>query len=211
MKQLYAITDPALMPGELLIEKVEACLAGGCRYVQYRNKTGSDAERQRDATALTALCHQFDAFLIINDDIELAQRTSAGGVHLGQDDEALAIARSKLGTAAIIGITCHDSLKLAIDAADQGANYVAFGRFFPSTTKAMAPPADLKLLRQARQALKLPVVAIGGINIDNAAQVVAAGADCLAVCHDIFAPADLGIIEQRAKAYGQLFTECITD
>lgn len=205
MQQLYAITDPGLMPGDLLAQKVEACLIGGCRYVQYRNKTGSIDDRFRDAGVLRKLCDQYGATLIINDDIDLAKQVAADGVHLGQEDKGLDAARRQLGAKAIIGITCHASIALAREAADGGANYVAFGRFFPSSTKATASPAELALLRDAKKTLAIPIVAIGGITLHNARQVIAAGADCLAVCHDIFAPDSLIEIENCAKSYSRLF------
>lgn len=202
LRGLYAITDDTLLAGRLL-PAVAAALAGGCRLVQYRSKQPDAARRREEAGALVALCHHHGAQLLVNDDPLLAQAIGADGVHLGQDDMPLAEARALLGPAAIIGITCHDSLALAQVAVQGGASYVAFGRFFPSGTKPVAPPAPLDILTAARKTLAIPVVAIGGITLDNAPIALAAGADMLAVAGDLFAAPD---ITARARAYTDLFT-----
>ena len=205
---LYAITDDNLLANRLL-PAVEAALAGGCRIVQYRHKQidrskqADSNKRLAEAHALLTLCNQYGAKLLINDNIKLAHRLGAHGVHLGQNDMAIAEARALLGCQAIIGITCHDSLTLALEAQQAGADYVAFGRFFSSSTKPSAPPADLSVLCTAKAQLTIPVVAIGGITLDNALSVIAAGADMLAVVGDLFGAAD---ITDRARAYCKLFT-----
>lgn len=188
--RLYGITDSQLMPGRVLLEKVEAALQGGCGWLQYRDKSCDWERRDREARQLLELCQQYDAKLIINDDIELAANVGAHGVHLGQEDESAAKARARLGADAIIGVTCHADLALARAAQEAGVDYVAFGRFFVSSTKPGASAAPLDVLTEAKKAFKLPVVAIGGINLDNAAQVIASGADTLAVCGGLFAQAD---------------------
>ena len=204
---LYAITDDNLLANRLL-PAVEAALAGGCRIVQYRHKQTDrllQTDRSRllaEANALLVLCNQYGAKLLINDNVELAYAVRAHGVHLGQNDMPIAEARALLGHDAIIGITCHDSLELALAAQAAGADYVAFGRFFSSSTKPSAPPADLSVLHEARQQLQIPVVAIGGITLDNAPSVIATGADMLAVLGDLFGAAD---ITGRARAYCELF------
>lgn len=200
LQGLYAITDDTLLAGRLL-PAVAAALAGGCRIVQYRSKHGYTARQLDEASALAALCRRHDAWLLVNDYPELARRCGAHGVHLGQGDTALADARALLGPDAIIGITCHADLDLARAAAAGGANYVAFGRFFPSGTKPDAPPAPLSLLRAARGCLPVPLVAIGGITLDNAACLRRAGADALAVAGDLFGAPD---ILSRARAYTTL-------
>ncbi len=197
---LYAITDDSLQ--DQLAIAIEAALAGGCRLIQYRSKQRSASERQQEACALLALCNRYNAKLFINDDVALAKSIGAHGVHLGQEDTSLAEARALLGPQAIIGITCHNSLDLARAAQAGGADYVAFGRFFPSTTKHSAPPADLSVLTAAKTSLAIPVVAIGGITLDNAPAVVQAGADMLAVVGDLFGATD---INARARAYTALF------
>jgi thiamine-phosphate pyrophosphorylase len=199
---LYAITDDNLLTQRLL-SAAEAVLAGGCRIVQYRSKQTDRGKLLAEANALLLLCQRYSAKLLINDDTQLAAEVGAHGVHLGQGDMPIAQARALLGDKAIIGITCHDSLALALAAQAAGANYAAFGRFFSSSTKQSAPPADLSVLREARQTLQIPVVAIGGITLDNAPMVLTAGADMLAVVGDLFGAAD---ITNRSRAYCKLFT-----
>lgn len=199
---LYAITDSHLMPDETLFTGVEAALKGGCKYVQYRDKSNNTEQRLNDANALLVLCNNYNANLIINDDVQLAHRVGAQGVHLGQGDGDVKAARVLLGAAAIIGVTCHDSLALAQQAIDDGATYIAFGRFFSSNTKPDARPAPLSLLTEARK--KFPntmIVAIGGITIDNAPHVLTAGADMIAVCHSLFAAKN---IETQTKLFTNL-------
>lgn len=200
---LYAITDSHLLPGERLFEGVAAALRGGATVVQYRDKTASTQERLRQASRLQTICHDAGVPLIINDDAELAHTVGAAGVHLGQDDGVLGEARALLGTQAIIGMTCHGELALAERAAAAGADYLAFGRFFPSTTKPGERYADLALLGRARY-LGLPLVAIGGITTENGAPLVQAGADCLAVIGDLFGHTD---IEQRARQFSRIIQQ----
>jgi thiamine-phosphate pyrophosphorylase len=202
LPRLYGITDSRLMPGHLLNQKVEAALRGGCGLLQYRNKSGDPTLRRRESEVLLDLCNRYNAKLIINDDVELAADIGAHGVHLGQDDTHAAEARAQLGATAIIGVTCHADLALAVAAQDAGASYVAFGRFFPSATKPGASAASLNIISGARKLLTVPIVAIGGITPGNAAQVMAAGADSLAVCGSLFDYAD---VEARARD----FTHCI--
>ena len=203
LRGLYAITDPDLLPGMRLVEAVRAAIAGGARLVQYRNKQADAATRLREATALAQLCRDAGALFIANDDVALALACAAHGVHLGQRDGAVAEARERLGPDAVVGQTCHASLELALAAQAAGASYVAFGRFFPSHTKPLAPPADPALLPEARRQLRLPIVAIGGVTVDNAPALLSGGADAVAVIHDLFSAAD---VEARARAYAALFT-----
>lgn len=199
---LYAITDRALLAGRLL-PAVEAALQGGAAVLQYRDKSSDAARRRGEAEALLALCRRYRVPLLINDDIELALAVGADGVHLGRGDGALAAARTALGADAIIGATCHDSLAFAAEAVAAGADYLAFGAFHPSTTKPGAQPAPLSVLSAAK-GLGRPVVAIGGITVDNAPPLLAAGADFVAVISDLFAGPD---IAERARAYAALFQE----
>lgn len=203
LRGLYAITDSKLMPDtDSLLFHVEQALRGGARIVQYRDKSTDQAKRHQQALALVDLCNQFDRPLLINDDVELAKAVAAHGVHLGQSDGIVSQARAYLGQDQIIGNTCHDSLSLAQTAVEQQADYVAFGAFFPSSTKPNASPAPLSLLQEARSSLPVPVVAIGGINMDNAGQVIEAGADMVAVIHNLFANDD---ICTQAGHFQQLF------
>ena len=199
MPQLYAITDSQLMPDEKLFEGVLAALKGGCKLVQYRDKSTDQARRISDAKILLNLCQQHQAQLIINDDVALAQQIGAHGVHLGQGDISALAARLILGSNAIIGVTCHDSIALAQQAIKDSANYVAFGRFFPSSTKPGARPAPISLIGEARKAIgDVPIAVIGGITLENAKVLVDAGADYLAVCNDLFGARD---IQQNAKLF----------
>lgn len=185
---LYAITDSHLLPNEKLFTGVEAVLKGGCKYIQYRDKSGDSEKRLRDAKQLLTLCKKYQAALIINDDVSLAYEINAAGVHLGQSDGDVRTARKLLGPKAIIGVTCHASLALAQKAVDDGASYIAFGRFFASNTKPDAVPAALHLLTDAKaQFPNTMIAAIGGITINNVRDVFTAGADLIAVCHNLFA------------------------
>jgi thiamine-phosphate pyrophosphorylase len=198
---VYAITDPVLC-GENLIDNVQAAIEGGIRILQYRNKQVSSATQHEEATKLLTLCRQHKVLFIINDDIDLASDIDADGVHLGQKDRALIEARQQLGNEKIIGISCNNRFDYALAAQREGADYIAFGRFFNSMTKPQAPQADIDLLQRARTELQLPVVAIGGITQDNGRQLIEAGADMLAVIHGIFGQADVRLAAQR---YVELF------
>ncbi len=206
---LYGITDSTLMPDtETMLTRVSAAIEGGMNILQYRDKSQDEGKRLVQASKLKKLCSEAGVLFLINDDVALAQACGADGVHLGQSDEEQDNARRILGQDAVIGITCEDSLELAKTARDKGADYIAFGRFFPSQTKPDARPAPLSLLREARQQLSLPIVAIGGITRDNAPQLVDAGADILAVVNDLFSPEDLAEITSRAAAYQTCFKTC---
>jgi len=204
LRGLYAITDSQLLAGKFL-PYVEAALDGGVTLLQYRDKSTDQARRLREAEALRGLCERYGTQLIINDDAELAARLGVG-VHLGQTDGPLTPARSLLGSRAIIGSTCHAQLELAEQAAREGASYVAFGRFFNSNTKPGAPAADVALLERARPLLHLPIAVIGGITLDNAAPLVAHGADLLAVIHGLFGADSTREVTRRAQAFNALFT-----
>lgn len=193
---LYALTDAQLMPDDAtLIDRCESALAAGIALLQYRDKSGDEGQRERQARALKALCDHYDTPLIINDDAALAWRLGVG-LHLGRSDGSIARARKALGPEAIIGATCQGSLEFAEQAASEGASYLAFGRFYPSRTKPDAPPADLSVLAQAAR-LELPRVAIGGIDGDNIDATIGAGADLIALVHGIFGHDDPGAVVRR--------------
>lgn len=200
---LYAITDSTLTPADQLVSAIEAALRGGAVLVQYRDKTSSRTERLRQARSLLSVCRNARVPLIINDDVELAQRIGADGVHLGQEDGDITEARSRLGEQAIIGVTCHASLDLASAARADGADYLAFGRFYTSGTKPDAPEASPEVLTRARS-LGRPLTAIGGVTTENGAELIRAGADMLAVVGGLFSGGP-DQIEQRARAFSQLF------
>lgn len=204
LRGLYAITDSELLKGRLL-PYVEAALKGGATLLQYRDKSTDEARRLREAEALRELCNRYGAALIINDDAELAARLGVG-LHLGQTDGSLSAARALLGRQAIIGGTCHAQLELAEAAAKEGASYVAFGRFFNSNTKPGAPAATVELLDAAKSRVSLPIVAIGGVTLDNAPQLIAHGASMVAVIHGLFGADSAAEVERRARAFSDLFT-----
>lgn len=199
---LYAITDAGLLPGESLFPGVTACLRGGARMIQYRNKTPSPAIRREEASELLKICRGFSVPLIINDDVALAMEIGADGVHLGRDDGEVHTARAVLGQDRIIGVSCYNEWSRARIAAEAGADYLAFGRFFASRTKPGDIFAGEALLRKAKQELDVPIVAIGGITAANAAPLITAGADGVAVIHGVFGQTD---IEAAARDIARLF------
>ena len=199
---LYAITDALLIPDDRLTEAVEQAILGGARLIQYRDKSHDDARRLTQARTLNELCQHHEVPLIINDDVELAAQVGAAGVHVGKDDSAFAIARARLGGNALIGVSCYDRLDLALEAVRAGADYVAFGAFFPSPTKPTEIRASVALLRKARATLNVPIVAIGGITPDNAPLLLDVGADALAVVSGVFGQPD---IQAAARRYANLF------
>lgn len=198
---VYALTSETA-DTEQLLAQVEAALAGGVAAVQYRDKSGDVARRHEQASELVALCHRFGVPLIVNDDLRLADLTDADGVHLGRDDGSLREARIILGKDKFIGASCYQSLELALATQAAGADYVAFGSFFASPTKPAAPRADLNLLREAAPVIQVPLVAIGGITLANAPQLLDAGADSLAVLSALFDAPD---IQAAAHNLNQLF------
>ena len=190
MRGLYAITPEG--PG--LLEKVRAALEGGIALLQYRRKNGTRDE----AVAVARLTREFGVPIIVNDDVELALAVGADGTHLGRDDGDFSVARKKM-KGKILGASCYDRLDLARAAVAAGADYVAFGSIFASPTKPQAVRAPLALFASD---LGVPKCAIGGVTLANAPQVIAAGADLLAVITDLFDAPD---IAARARAYAKLF------
>lgn len=208
LRGLYVITDPNLTPGPvLLLDRVAAALRGGARVVQYRAKHVSPAQRLQDARALRQLTQQYDALLIINDDPSLCVASAADGVHVGREDASVMRAREEIGPDRILGVTCHGHPQLATAAQAAGADYVAFGRFYPSHTKPEAEPAALAKVAPFITSSTTPCVAIGGITVNNAPNLIAAGFAMVAVIHDVFASAD---IEARCRAYTRLFAPTLT-
>jgi len=198
---LYAITPDEADTAELL-RKARLALLGGARVLQYRNKIAAAALRQEQAEALRELTREFAVPLIINDNALLAQQVDADGVHLGGADGSVADARALLGSGKLIGVSCYNRLASAHEAVKLGADYVAFGSFFASTVKPDAVATTLDLLRQARRELAVPLVAIGGIDAQNGAQLLEAGANALAVISAVFAAPD---VEGAAREFSILF------
>lgn len=196
---LYAITQTENKSAEQIIAAVTAAIKGGAAVIQYRNKSHLNYEAL--AIELLTLCRENHIPLIINDDVDLAERIDADGLHIGRDDGDINQARQRLSKEFIIGISCYDSLHRAIEAENHGASYVAFGRFFPSNSKPLAVPAHIDTLRNAKNRIQIPIVAIGGILPDNGAQLLQAGANMLAVIGGVFDNDP----EQSAKSYLPLF------
>jgi thiamine-phosphate pyrophosphorylase len=195
---LYAISDG---PRKDLLDACAAALAGGAAMLQYRDKTGEPGRRLHEACALQALCARHGVPLIVNDDIGLAAASGAAGVHLGDGDAPIGEARARLGRDAIIGVSCYDSIERARQFAALGADYLAFGAFFPSPTKPDARVAAPRLLREGK-ALGVPLVAIGGITHDNAPLLIEAGADSVAIVSALFGAPD---VRAAARRFADLF------
>ena len=198
---LYAVT-PELADVDLLSRKVEAAVRGGARIMQYRNKTASQSLQLLQLKRLAVICRRGGTSLIVNDSAEMAREVDADGVHLGSDDGPICVARRILGPDKLIGVSCYNDLKRAHAAMEAGADYVAFGSFFVSSTKPDAVHATLGLLRQAKKEIALPIVAIGGINAGNAGALIQAGADAVAVVSALFDAKD---VECEARRFCGLF------
>lgn len=183
---VYAITHPDLFAGITAIEAIIQALEAGVRVLQYRDKHANSMQRQQRARQLQQLCQAHQVVFIVNDDWQLALEIGADGVHLGKKDGDLTEVRARAPSNFIIGVSCYNQLSRALMAQQNGADYVAFGRFFPSNTKPDAVACELGLLTQAKARLQIPVVAIGGINAQNARQVIQAGADGIAVIEAVF-------------------------
>jgi len=199
---LYAITPDELNTAELM-RKVQLALQGGARVVQYRNKLADPELKLQQALALRQLLNEFDATFLVNDDAQLAAQVDADGVHLGIDDGGVATARTLLGKTKIIGVSCYNLASLAHEAAQQGADYVAFGAFYSSSVKPDAAKASIAMLQTARSELKLPIVAIGGITGQNGAALIEAGADALAVISALWNAAN---VKTGAQEFSTLFS-----
>lgn len=200
LKGLYAITDSST--GDELYAKVEQALQGGISILQYRDKTADTQRRLAEAKTLRKYCQRFHVPLVINDDVQLAIASQADGVHLGSEDGSFLEARKLLGDEHIIGVSCYNDIQLAKQAEALGADYVAFGSFFPSPTKPNAPRANAETLRQAKAQLASPICCIGGITHDNASLLIDHKPDMLAVISAIFAKENITKSTQR---FTQLF------
>ena len=182
---LYAITPDNLKKDELY-RKVHKLLQSGVRIVQYRDKLRSGKDKLIISKQLKTICQSFDSLLIINDDIHLAKKINAHGVHLGQKDISCTEARNILGSDPIIGISCQNNFELALKAQYQGADYVAFGSIFKTTTKQDVVYCSLEDLKNFVGNLKIASVAIGGINLNNCQEVKRSGVDMIAMSSGLF-------------------------
>ena len=198
---LYLVT-PDQINTEALLSVTRAALQGGATVLQYRNKIASPTLRLTQAQALRRLTREFGAALFINDEPGLALAVEADGVHVGRDDGDLAAVREATEGRLLIGVSCYDDFARARDMAAMGADYIAFGAMFASPTKPEAESAPLSLVSRAKTELDVPVACIGGITADNAAPLVAAGADWLAVISDIYQAADP---QARALRFSALY------
>ncbi|MFA6179099.1 MAG: thiamine phosphate synthase [Candidatus Methylopumilus sp.] len=202
---LYAIT-PDLADTEQLCTMVHAAITGGASVIQYRNKTADAILRITQARALLKICQDNGTPLIINDHVKLCLAIDADGLHVGATDGDLLAIRERIGAHKILGASCYNRLELAVQAQAQGADYVAFGACFSSETKPHAPKAELALFTQARSSIKVPVVAIGGITLDNAGSLIAAGADSTAVINALWSSPDItGTAQQFSNLFKHAF------
>jgi thiamine-phosphate pyrophosphorylase len=198
---LYAVT-PDLADTAALCRKVEAALSGGAKVIQYRNKTATAALRREQAVRLHSLCERYGVPMMVNDDVDLAVAVGAEGVHLGRDDGPAKKARAHMGDTMLLGISCYNSIAHAETALDEGADHIAFGAAFPSRVKPNAAHASVELYADARARFHVPIVAIGGITLENAPALIAAGVDAIAVISALFDAPD---IERAASSFTALF------
>jgi len=204
IRGLYAITHHDRLTLKKLISDVELVLQGGASIIQFRDKNSQKTEKLIRAEALQKLCKDYQSVFLINDDIQLCKKINADGVHLGINDASITTARQMLGDEKIIGATCHNSIELALQAQALGADYIALGKFFPSITKNEAPLADISCIDHIKSQCSLPIVAIGGITLDNAPSLLACHVNAIAVINALFSEAD---IKQRAQQFSNLFID----
>jgi len=184
MAEIYAISDDVLMPENLALEYTREILECGVKFFQFRSKKA--VKNEKLASEILNLCEKFGAKFIVNDDVKFAKKIGAKAVHLGKDDEGIKEAFEILGKDAYVGVSCYNDINLAINAAKNGASYVAFGSVFTSPTKPNAPKCDLEVAREAKQILNLPVCVIGGINETNIGSLSYAKPDLIAIISAIY-------------------------
>jgi len=201
IKGLYAIT-PDMADLNTLVHKTQLAIEGGACMVQYRSKIQDRAVKIQQCAAILRLCREYGVPCIVNDDVEMCRILEADGVHLGENDDNIADVRHILGEDAIIGSSCYDQLDRAKQAQKEGATYVAFGAVFPTPTKPNAPRATLELLREAKHEIHIPIVAIGGITVNNAHDVIEAGVDAIAVITSLF---EAKTIKETAETFLKMF------
>ena len=201
IKGLYAIT-PDSADLNTLIQKTQLAIEGGAFMVQYRSKILNRDVKMQQCAAILRLCREYDVPCIVNDDVEICRVLKADGVHLGEKDDNIAEVRHILGEDAIIGSSCYDQLNRAKQAQKEGASYVAFGAVFPTPTKPNAPRATLELLRKAKSEIQIPIVAIGGITMNNAHDVIETGIDAIAVITNLY---ESNSIKETAETLSQMF------
>lgn len=203
MKGLYIVT-PDWDDTQKLLDVTESALRGGAALVQYRHKTAGPALRQEQADRLLKLCRRYQRPFIINDYVDLCVALNADGVHVGGTDASVAQIRAALGPGKLVGASCYGSLQLARDAHQAGASYVAFGGFYLSRVKKYPVTTPPDIIAQSKAAIPLPTVVIGGMTQENAAQLVASGADMVAAISSVYMAADP---EAAARGFARLFEE----
>ena len=201
IKGLYAIT-PDSADLNTLIQKTKSAIEGGAFMVQYRSKIQDRDVKMQQCAAILRLCREYEIPCIVNDDVEMCRVLEADGVHLGEKDDNIDEVRHILGDDAIIGSSCYDQLDRAKSAQKEGASYVAFGAMFPTSTKPNAPRATLALLKEAKREIQIPIVAIGGITVNNAHDVIKTGIDAIAVITSLY---EAKSIKETAETFAKMF------
>lgn len=184
MAEIYAISDDILMPENLALDYTREILECGVKFFQFRSKKA--VKNEKLASEILNLCEKFGAKFIVNDDVKFAKKIGAKAVHLGKDDENIKEAFEILGRDAYVGVSCYNDINLAINAAKNGASYVAFGSVFTSPTKPNAPKCELEVVKEAKQILNLPICVIGGINETNIGSLSHIKPDLIAVISAIY-------------------------
>ena len=205
IKGLYAIT-PDSADLNTLIQKTKSAIEGGAFMVQYRSKIQDRDVKMQQCAAILRLCREYEIPCIVNDDVDMCRILEADGVHLGEKDDNIAEVRHILGDDAIIGSSCYDQLDRAKSAQKEGASYVAFGAMFPTSTKPNAPRATLALLKEAKREIQIPIVAIGGITVNNAHDVIKTGIDAIAVINSLY---EAKSIKETAETFVKMFHQKI--
>jgi thiamine-phosphate pyrophosphorylase len=205
IRGLYAIT-PDSADLNTLIQKTQWAIEGGAFMVQYRSKIQDCDVKMQQCAAILHLCREYDIPCIVNDDVDMCRILEADGVHLGEKDDNIAEVRHILGDDAIIGSSCYDQLNRAKSAQKEGASYVAFGAMFPTSTKPNAPRATLALLKEAKREIEIPIVAIGGITVNNAHDVIKTGINAIAVINSLY---EAKSIKETAETFAKMFHQKI--
>lgn len=191
LQGIYAITDEVLTPKLTILQQVEEALDAGAKVIQLRDKSSTDAELENIAKALQQLCSKKGATFFINDRVQLARNIGADGVHVGFNDQTVRETRKVVGGQMLIGVSCYGDLERAKQAVEDGADYVAFGAFYPSKTKPKADVVSKEVISEAKKQLDVPVCVIGGIHRDNIAEIAAYQPDLYALVSDIFGSGDI--------------------
>ena len=205
IKGLYAIT-PDSADLNTLIQKTKSAIEGGAFMVQYRSKIQDRDVKMHQCAAILRLCREYEIPCIVNDDVDMCRILEADGIHLGEKDDNIAEVRHILGEDAIIGSSCYDQLDRAKSSQKEGASYVAFGAMFPTFTKPNAPRATLALLKDAKREIEIPIVAIGGITVNNAHDVIKTGIDAIAVINSLY---EAKSIKETAETFVKMFHQKI--